>query len=173
VMGTVHSAQDMVTDSIQAAKDTVASVKRTFDIKHQVEQHPWVMLGGCVLAGLTLGSLFHKVRRASRQTADRLAGNETASSGRTPFPAEQRGNGRYANGAPSPQFQAVPLSPPGFFDRFDDEIDKVKGLAIGYVLGLARDSLKDSVPQLASQIDAVMNSVTKKLGGDPVQQHSS
>jgi ElaB/YqjD/DUF883 family membrane-anchored ribosome-binding protein len=173
VMGTVHSAQDMVTDSIQAAKDTVASVKRTFDIKHQVEQHPWAMLGGCALAGLALGSLFQRVRRPARQPANRLAGSETSLSGQPPLRAEQRGNGRSANDLPALHFQAVRLSPPGLFDRFEDEIEKVKGLAIGYFLGLARDSLKDSVPQLASQIDAVMNSVTKKLGGEPVQQHSS
>jgi hypothetical protein len=57
---------------------------------------------------------------------------------------------------------------PGFFDRFQEEIDKVKGIAIGYVMGLARDSIKHAVPQLASQIDEVMNSVTTKLGSKPV-----
>ncbi len=46
-------------------------------------------------------------------------------------------------------------------------------MAIGYVMGLARDSIKDAVPQLASQIDDVMNSVTTKLGGKPVQQRST
>jgi hypothetical protein len=38
-------------------------------------------------------------------------------------------------------------------------------LAIGYVMGLVWDSIKDSLPQLASQIDGVMNDVTTKLGG--------
>ena len=138
VMGTVHSAQETVVDSIQMAKDTVATVKRTFDIKHHVEQHPWLMVGGCALAGLALGSLFLGMRRRSRQ-------------------------------APP---DSTPANRPGFFDQFPEEIDKVKGMAIGYVMGLVRDSIKDAVPQVASQIDDVMNSVTTKLGSKPVPQHS-
>ena len=58
VMGTVQSAQETVEDSIQMAKDTVATVKRNFDIKYQVEQHPWTMVGGCFVAGLALGACF-------------------------------------------------------------------------------------------------------------------
>jgi hypothetical protein len=62
---------------------------------------------------------------------------------------------------------------PGFFDQFHEEIEKVKGMALGYVMGLVRDSIKDAVPQLASQIDDVMNSVTTKLGNKYVQQRST
>jgi len=51
MIDTVQSAQDTVKESIQSAKDTVASVKRTFDIKHQVDQRPWTIVGGCFLAG--------------------------------------------------------------------------------------------------------------------------
>jgi hypothetical protein len=40
VMGTVQTAQETVEDSIQIAKDTVATVKRNFDVKYQIEQHP-------------------------------------------------------------------------------------------------------------------------------------
>ncbi len=144
VMDTVQSAQETVEDSIQLAKDTVATVKRTFDIKHHVEQHPWLMVGGCVLAGLALGSLFHRIRR----------------------------NGSFDTAAPPPRSHSTSANRPGFFDQFHEEIDKVEGMAIGYVMGLVRDSIKDAVPQLASQIDDVMNSVTTKLGSKPVQQRS-
>jgi hypothetical protein len=33
-------------------EDTVATVKRTFGLPFQVEQHPWPMMGGALLAGL-------------------------------------------------------------------------------------------------------------------------
>jgi ElaB/YqjD/DUF883 family membrane-anchored ribosome-binding protein len=170
VMGTVQSAQETVEDSIQIAKDTVAAVKRTFDIKHHVEQHPWAMVGGGVLAGLALGALFERVWRPSRQRPDPPAGEEAAFSRPAP-PAEQRG--RSAAAAPLPHYQSPPPSRPGLFDLFHDEIAKAKGMAIGYVLGLARDVIKDAVPHWAPQIDAVMNSVTAKLGGEPAQQHST
>jgi ElaB/YqjD/DUF883 family membrane-anchored ribosome-binding protein len=139
-----------VEDSIQIAKDTVATVRRTFDIKHQIEQHPWTMVGGCFLAGLAASSLIPSVVRRFR-------------------PPEHRANGSLAAVAPPPEPQAVMPGRNGFFDLFHEEIAKVKGMAIGYVMGLVRDSIKESVPQLASQIDSVMNGVTTKLGGEPVQ----
>jgi ElaB/YqjD/DUF883 family membrane-anchored ribosome-binding protein len=172
VMGAVHSAQETVDDSIQMAKDTVATVKRNFDLKYQVEQHPWLMVGGCVLAGLALGSLFLRQRRRSRQAPNRLVGNETSRTGSPRLVAEQRSNGSFDTAAPTLRSDSTSANRPGFFDQFHEEIDKVKGMAIGYVMGLVRDSIKDAVPQLASQIDDVMNSVTTKLGSKPVQQRS-
>ena len=153
MMNTVQSARETVADSIQSAKDTVASVKRTFDLKHQVEQRPWLMVGGCFLVGLAVGGLIPMVRPRSSKT---LSG-----------PTE---NGRFAIAAPTPQLQIELPSRPGILEPFQEEIDKVKGIAIGFVMGLVRDSLKESVPQLAPKIDELMNGLTTKLGGEPVQQ---
>jgi ElaB/YqjD/DUF883 family membrane-anchored ribosome-binding protein len=173
VMGNVQSAQETVEDSIQMAKDTVTTVKRNFDIKYQVEQHPWTMVGGCFVAGLALGGLFPRVRRRCRQAPDRLAGNEAPLAGSSRLVTEQRSNGSLDNAAPPPRLHPMSADRPGFFGQFQEEIDKVKGMAIGYAMGLARDSIKDAVPQLASQIDDVMNSVTIKLGSKPVQPRST
>jgi ElaB/YqjD/DUF883 family membrane-anchored ribosome-binding protein len=173
VMGTVHSAQDTVEDSIQMARDTVATVQRTFDIKHHVEQHPWIMLGGCVLAGVAAGSLFAKVRR-SRTAGEPGAGNEKL----TTQLVSPRTQARVARevGIPSTAEEFGhdgSVNRRGFLDLFHEEIAEVKGMAIGYVMGLVRDSIKESVPQLASQIDRVMNGVTTKLGGEPDQARTS
>jgi ElaB/YqjD/DUF883 family membrane-anchored ribosome-binding protein len=171
VIGTVQSAQETVQDSIQMAKDTVTTVKRNFDIKYQVEQHPWVMVGGCFFVGLAVGSLFPRLRRRSRQAPNRLAGNETPLAGSPRLFAEQRSNESFDT-APPPPPHSMSANRPGFFGQFHEEIDKVKGMAIGYVMGLVRDSIEDSLPQLASQVDGVMNGVTTKLGGDPIQRRS-
>jgi ElaB/YqjD/DUF883 family membrane-anchored ribosome-binding protein len=171
VMGSVQSAQETVEDSIQIARDTVATVKRTFDIKHHVEQYPWAMMGGSFVAGLALSTLFQ--RRGSVQSADRQGRNGTASSTRPALHTEQHGDGRFATAAPPPQFHSAPPSRTGFLDMFHDDIAKVKGMALAYVMGLARDALRDYVPRLAPQINAVMDSVTTKLGGEPVQQSST
>jgi len=171
VMGTVQSAQETVEDSIQMARDTVATVKRNFDIKYQVEQHPWPMVGGCFLAGLAVGSVFLRIRQRSRQAPNRRAGNETTLAGSPPLVAEQRSNDNVDTAAPPPRPHSMSANRPGFFGQFQEEVDKVKGMAIGYVMGLARDSIHDAMPQLASQIDDLMNSVTTKLGGKPLPQH--
>ena len=155
MIDTVQSAQETVKDSIQSAKDTVASVKRTFDIKHQVEQRPWTMVGGCFLAGLALGG--HLIPRGRPQASKtRRRPQQTAI---LPLPA------------PTPQLQAEPPSRPGILEPFQEEIDKVKGIAIGYVMGLVRDSIKESVPQLAPKIDELMDGITTKLGGEPRFSH--
>lgn len=173
VMGTVQSAQETVADSIQMARDAVATVKRNFDVKYQVEQHPWAVVGGCFVVGLALGSLFFRGRQRSRQAPNRLAGNETPRAGSPRLVAEQRGDDSVDTAAPPPRPESMSANRPGFFGRFHDEIDQVKGMAIGYVMGLARDSLRDAVPQLAPQIGDMMNSVTTKLGGKPVQQRGT
>ena len=36
-------------------QETVAGVKHAFDLPYQVEQRPWLMLGGSLLVGYTLG----------------------------------------------------------------------------------------------------------------------
>ncbi len=168
VMGTVQNAQEAVEDSIQTARDAVATVKRAFDIKHHVEQHPWAMVGGCCLAGLALGTLFHRVWRRPRQTPDQLAGYEAALSATSALHAEQRGNGSLATTGPLPPSHSAPPPRPGCCGLFHEEIAGVKGMAIGYVMGLARDAIKDAMPpKLASQIDGLMNSLTTKLGGVP------
>jgi ElaB/YqjD/DUF883 family membrane-anchored ribosome-binding protein len=149
MIGTVQSAQETVQDSIQSAKDAVASVKRTFDIKHQVEEHPWTMMGGCVLAGLALGYCIPS--RSPRFSA----------------PPEIVAESYDGDPPPAPQAPAAP--PPSILEPFQDEIAKVKGMAIGFVMGLVRDSLKESAPQLAPNIDQLMNGLTTKLGGATVE----
>lgn len=152
MMGAAQSAQATVENSIQSAKDVVASVKRTFDIKHQIEQRPWTIVGGSFLAGLAVSLLIPKGRPRSSMTSVT--------------------NGSDAAVAPTPPLQAEPRSESGVFEPFQEEIDKVKGIAIGYVMGLVRDSIKESVPQMASNIDEVMNGITTKLGGKPIQSRS-
>jgi len=149
MIGTVQSAQETVQDSIQSAKDAVASVKRTFDIKHQVEEHPWAMVGGCVLAGLAVG--YYIPSRSPRVSS-------------IPEVVPESDN---ADPPPTPSAPTAPTAPapPSLLEPFQEEIDKVKGMAIGFVMGLVRDSLKESAPQLAPNIDQVMNGLTTKLGG--------
>jgi len=57
VTETVQTVKDAVSDTVDSVKetvsDTVASVKDTFNLPRQVEQHPWAMMLGSVLPGLS------------------------------------------------------------------------------------------------------------------------
>jgi hypothetical protein len=156
MIGAAQSAQDTVEDSIQSAKDAVAAVKRTFDINHQVEERPWTMVGGCFLAGLAVSLLIPKGRPPSSKAPDALPVN-----------------GHLATCGPTPPLQIAPPSDLGVLEPFREEIDKVKGIAIGYVMGLVRDAIKESVPQMESKIDELMDGITTKLGGEPVHKRSA
>ena len=53
--------------------------------------------------------------------------------------------------------------------EFAPEIDQVKKLAIGAAIGLVRDAIKDAIPDnLSPQVTRIVDSVTSKLGGEPV-----
>jgi len=161
VRETVQSAKATVEDTIETVKSsvqhTVDSVKQTFDLSQHVDRHPWAMLGGSFVAGFILGN-FVEGRRQTRPVS-------------LPRPDAYS----KPNGGPSPLGYTAPLAPPAepsflnrFLGAFDEEIDKVKGMAIGAAMGLLRDVAKQSLPKLASQIEDVMDSATAKLGGQPV-----
>jgi hypothetical protein len=171
VRGTVESAKASVDETIENVKstvhETVATVKRTFDINYQVANHPWAMFGGSVLAGFLAGSFVPTTGRGrairrdpgpvddyeARQTVSRRDGAGEAPQLQT------------ANGAPrNVGFMSKLL------DQFSDEIDKLKGVAVGATMGVVRDVVKRQMPQFAEHIDEVMNSATVKLGGEPIRR---
>jgi hypothetical protein len=173
VVGTVQNAKESVQETIATVKETVketvgtvkatvnetvTTVQESLDLRLQVRRHPWPMMAGSVLAGLVAGSLIRETQRRRRMPMERLE-----SHGEMPLRAalaavrEER---------PTPR-------EPGILDRFRDEIDQAKGLAIGMAIGVARDFIKDAVqqrmPQIADQVEELMDRVTTKLGGKPVE----
>jgi len=174
VAGTVQNARDSVQETIDTVKDTVqetvsavketvketvSTVKDTFDLRLQVERHPWPMLGGSILAGFITGTVFHGMRRQRDMPMERLVSHGETPQRAAPLAAREREE------APAPR-------EPGLLDRFQDEIDQVKGMAIGMIAGLVRDAIKDSVqermPRVAEQVESVVDRITTKLGGKPV-----
>jgi ElaB/YqjD/DUF883 family membrane-anchored ribosome-binding protein len=68
VQDTVTSVKDSVQESVTAVTD---NVKETFDVTHHVEEHPYLMVGGALVAGLITGLLvFRKDESRSATIAD-------------------------------------------------------------------------------------------------------
>jgi len=170
VSGTVENVKETVAETIESVKETVQetvqTVKRTFDLRYQTEQHPWLMVGGSVMAGFTAGKLLGHWTTGEAEANGR-------SYAASPSPSASRS---YAGTQPSytPASQeAETRSQPGMFSKLTDmlapEIAKVKQTAIGTIFGLLRDLAKQHLPAtLASKVDEVMDSVTTKLGGEPI-----
>jgi ElaB/YqjD/DUF883 family membrane-anchored ribosome-binding protein len=164
VRETVETARESVEETISTVKSsvesTVETVKRTFDLELQVREHPLPMMAGSFLTGLAVGTLFgHRISRWRGARAERQPRNSAVT---------LVDDAAAPNAAPARQR-------PSFWHRFDEEIDKVKGLAIGYLTAAVRDLIKESVlaengtQELSSRIDTMTDSITTKLGGEPVR----
>jgi ElaB/YqjD/DUF883 family membrane-anchored ribosome-binding protein len=167
VTETIETAKATVTDTIDTVKssvqETVQTVKRTFDLEYQVDRHPWAMSGLSVAAGFAVGMLLPRGKPFMERYSYGLSAEPTHNGPTTYGPAR----GLEAPAAPPPRSEQK-----GFLghllEQFDDEIQKVKGIAIGAVMASLRDMAKQSLPNLAPQIDEVMTSFTRKVGGEPV-----
>ena len=183
VMDTMTSARETVEESVQSTGDSVeetiqivktsvresvTAVKNSFDVKHQVRQHPWLMVGGAFLTGMAVGDFLKRRQGRSGSIPGHAVRDTDRPAENTVKTAVYHGNGTPPVPAASPTAPARAVREPHFFGRFQEEVDQVKAVALGWAMSLVRDSVKDTLPQFASQINSVMDSVTVKLGGSPM-----
>lgn len=193
VVSTVHSTTSAVADTVEAVKEavhdsvemvkgsveeTVETVRETLDLSCQVQRRPWTMMAGSVLFGFVAGSLLGRAEQErlrlvrqgqlrSEPDVSPRGGSRFEGSGRFNFtePAAPT-NGTRATESES----AVSHWMGEVGNTFEKEINKVKGLAIGTLVGVVRDIITPSVPdQLKPDLEDVMNSITVKLGGQPIR----
>lgn len=163
VKGTVEAAQHSVEETFENVKETVQetvqTVKRTFDIKHQVEQHPWAMLGTSVGAGFILGRL--QPASTHRQAAPPMMhGNGVSSLSSLTSPVSHEAS-RRRKAAHRPGIKHKLL------DHFGEEINMLEKAAVSGIMGLLRDWLKQSMPSISPQVEKVLDSATAKMGAEP------
>jgi len=164
VLGTVQDTTEAVSqtvekvaDAVQSTVDTVKeevekgveTVKHTFDLRHQVEQHPWGMLAGSVAVGYL---------------AERLLAKPAAA---PPWPRER----------PEPyarqEFAARESAEPGWFEKvgeqFEPALSKLKTTAIGAGMGLLGQLILDAAPPTYREsLQEIIDDVTKSLGAKPL-----
>jgi ElaB/YqjD/DUF883 family membrane-anchored ribosome-binding protein len=166
----MHETVDTVKGSVQ---DTLETVKETFDLPTQVGRHPWAMVGGSVAVGYLVGSLLiRKQWRPPGWSGSGLPVERLHSDGRAATEQPSRLADESIRTASAPP--AGERSEPGWLTTltttFRPEIDKLKGLAIGAVLGVVRDMITQSAPeQMKTQLAGVVNDLTVKLGGEPIR----
>lgn len=182
VQHTVEAVKGTVENTVGSVKETVAetveSVKGFFDIPHQVDRHPWLMMGGSVLLGYMGGRML-----LPRKTTITEPWHTTAAP-EAPFaPSYESAYAPTAPAAPLPesaraqevaQEEAAPSGPSWLSrlgEHFSGEINKVKGLAIGTLLGVARDMVSRWVPDtLRHDVTEIINNFTTDLGGKVIEE---
>jgi ElaB/YqjD/DUF883 family membrane-anchored ribosome-binding protein len=179
VTGTVENVKEVVQETVQTVKgsveETVATVKQTFDLSYQVDRHPWLLLGGSVAVGFVAGRLVEGLlpARAGTYYSEALpppsAGDVRTSGGERAGRYREEPAPRRSYTAPAKEA----VSAAGGWlnsaaEQFAPELDKLKGMALGALFGLARDMVKRSLPgEMGGRISEMLDGVTQKLGGEP------
>jgi ElaB/YqjD/DUF883 family membrane-anchored ribosome-binding protein len=159
VRGTVDNVRETV-------DTTVESVKRSFDVKQQVQDRPWAAFGLAVLAGFTLGSLggggssSNKERMySSKQSRDYRYQGDTHMRGEAmryyPEPGSrneyQFNQASYQGGYRGGEQQHQQRQQSGFMNdfmgQFGGELDTIKNAAMAAGVGMLRDVIKQNLPQ--------------------------
>jgi ElaB/YqjD/DUF883 family membrane-anchored ribosome-binding protein len=167
VTDTVETVKEKVEDTIEAVKETVEatveSVKRTFDLEYQVRERPWLMMAGSCAAGFLAGRLLPGAAHSAGSYMSHLRG-EGPPRARSVAAAETLSR---PNGSTRAEQEGLI---PRLTHQFHDELEQVKGLALGALFGLVRDWATQNLPgNLAPQIHEVIDNVTAKLGGTRIE----
>jgi ElaB/YqjD/DUF883 family membrane-anchored ribosome-binding protein len=171
VQETVSTVKDTVQGTVETVKEsvqgTVDSVKETFNLSHQVDAHPWGMFLGAAAVGFVATRWLTGERSGPSATAG-MAPLTAAPTYQTGSPVA--GNGHTSAAPASSQAEERSSWWSWIADHYSEELNKVKGLALGTAGGVIRDMLLASAsPALAEQIKEVVDGVTAKLGGQVVE----
>jgi ElaB/YqjD/DUF883 family membrane-anchored ribosome-binding protein len=169
VRETVEGAQSSVEEIVETVKDTVGetveTVKRTLDLPYQVDQHPWLMVGGATLAGYLLGSW------GSGRTSPAFSTTESASSAAGTTADMSASHAKHDCLPPSDNESSVhPQLQQGMgssvLDQLKDEIAIIKVAAVGALISTLREMVKQAVPTLAPHLERARS----QRGGQPLER---
>ena len=151
VQETVHDAKatvldvvDHVRDAAEAfvdrAEDFVEQTKQTFDPTYQVTRHPWMMLGGAIVAGYILGTL--EQRQASGEPIQR----------RLPY-----GSPRYAGASSQTESSPAAWERANVWDgivrEIQQEVEHTKGALIEVGRSVVHDFFQQILPALIAPLE--------------------
>jgi ElaB/YqjD/DUF883 family membrane-anchored ribosome-binding protein len=159
---TVESVKDAVQDTVDSVKgsvhDTVESVKDTFNVRRYFAQYPWAAFGAAVGVGIASNVLLSPRRHAARERV-----GELHSRGQVPTTPSH-------NGGPRKKASAALAN--GVASKFDGELEKLKGVALGAAFSLLRDWIgRSASPEVGAKLGEVIDDVTRKFGGEPFREN--
>ncbi len=111
--------------------ETVETVQRIFDLHHQMEQHPWLLLSGSLLVGYLLGS------GGNGRTSAAGSAYDPRFSPASPTPASSSESSAH----PQPQQETGN----GVLERFKDEIAIIEGEAVRAVVSTLWGMVKQAL----------------------------
>jgi len=163
-----NTVQSTVSSVTCAAEKTAETVKETFNLSGHIQRHPWLTMAGAALVGYIGGRLLMPANTGSR-------GQPTTSG--SPFPesmhrAAERPEPRGHNGRHEEEARDESESLLGeLTSYFGSEVNQLKGLAIGALVGVVRDLVTQNLSgEMGSRLKDWLNGVTEKMGGKPFNE---
>lgn len=132
--------------------------RQAFDIKHQVAEKPWMMLGAAVAAGYVLGSL------GGSDDADQRWHGQPA----TTTDYNQRASYSQPAESTSSTASTVRNAAGSFLSEFDDEIDMLKVAAVNMLTSFLHDTVREYIPALSQQLDKQMGTSSQPRSASSV-----
>ena len=164
-VASTHASVEEIVGHVQGTiEETVATVKRTLDLPLQVEQHPWPMVGGALLAGYILGSWDGGRPSAPGPTPER--GTEAAMPGP---PAASRAS----SARPQPQQGLVSGMLDQLQDEMRDEIASFQRVAVRAVMSTFREMFTQALATLAPHTASAVTKTGGQPGESPAQHPAS
>jgi len=116
--------------------DTLETKAReAFDLKHQVAERPWMMLGAAVATGYVLGSL------GGGEPEPRWHGQPAVTGDYTQHIDHNVSERR------------APSSSEGLLAQFDDEIDMIKTAAVSALTAFLSNTIREYIPAMSQHLD--------------------
>jgi ElaB/YqjD/DUF883 family membrane-anchored ribosome-binding protein len=154
----VGSVADRVQQTRAAVEQTAESVRRSLNLRYQINERPWAFVGGALAVGTLVGYSLAGARRQGISPISRggaaMRGDEESAASVAAL-ASSDGIGLLSRLA----------------EPFRPELNKVKGMAVGFLMTAVRDMLKDSIPPaIAPSVEEILRDVTTKMGGTLMEE---
>lgn len=169
------STVSAVTESVQEGVKSVGENAKKVITEHLnfadfVDEHPYYAVGGAAAVGFLLGSM---LGGASTSSMTRAMSEASAPTPSTTSGSHDNGNGigyerrRSASAYTSPSAAASEGSIGSTMTNlFGQEMQKLKGLALGTLFGIAREFVSNSLPPaMGTQVKSIIDDITEKMGG--------
>ena len=155
VKETVATVKDAVEETTETVKEAVAdgvdTVRHWLDFSGHVQDYPWLMMAGAAGVGFCLETM------VSSGTSAAPAQKPATSTGH--HRTHHNGNGHTR--------EKRKIESGGWLSEFAPQLSKLKGMALGALASLVKETVLKAVPQqMQETVKEVIDSASRKLAGE-------
>ena len=161
-MQSTRSAVAATAEAVQATAETVTgamqSVTDALDVRRQIEEHPWMVLGGAAAVGYLAHQLLNGTEWESSQ-ASKVASKLGLSRGTNGHSRERQDSAVNVTAAATPTYNETQMMSSPFM--------QLKTLAFNTILEMARDAAARVVPLVSDYVSASLDRTRSHLADAP------